>query len=353
MGLLKSSKPHTAITDVIDRCVRSRDISLEVELANLVDLIRNSGTSDGERSYGYEQNQSEAARCLRKKLKYGSTLAQSRTLELLDLFVVQGVRFKVLYNDAKLLERLDDVASGQGNANGAAAVTGGEYDPRVVRKARTSMHRWVKVLSERDVHHSATFAPLYQLARRHERSNRRGSSSTALLEDPFANTSFTNDLADESAVPEATGSSGRGRYADQIYKIDMKREGPRIRALISDATAASTSLRNALASLPSNTAANSDPELQSLFLRARVVRKKVLRYLQLVTGGEHLGSLVEANDRLVEALTAYDHASERPDNSVQCDEEATDDFSEAYSNSSYEEDNDDASSNPFGDSHAL
>lgn len=76
MGFL-SDHPHTAITETIFRIVSSRDYTLEVELAPLIQLIKADHND-----YNYTVNQEEAARALRKKIKYGNRLQQSRTLDL-------------------------------------------------------------------------------------------------------------------------------------------------------------------------------------------------------------------------------------------------------------------------------
>ncbi len=92
MGFL-TDHPYTAVTANIDRVVSNREYSLEVELAEIVDLIGFRNTV----------NQEEAARALRKKLKYGSKVQQSRSLDLLDFQPIQQFIVIVNYTELQFL----------------------------------------------------------------------------------------------------------------------------------------------------------------------------------------------------------------------------------------------------------
>ena len=67
MGLF-TEHPHTAISSTISQIVSSRDHPLEDELDHLVSLIEMG--NDYEKSV----HQQEAARAIRKKLKYGNKI---------------------------------------------------------------------------------------------------------------------------------------------------------------------------------------------------------------------------------------------------------------------------------------
>ena len=123
------------------------------------------------------------------------------------------------------------------------------------------------------------------------------------------NRAFMNDSADSSVFGESAQPLAD---ADRLYRIptiNMKKEAPKIKLLISDSLAASTNLQNCLVTLPPNRNAMLDKQATDAFVKARNIRRKVLRYLQLVTGGEFLGSLIHANDELVAALGQYDDHS--------------------------------------------
>ncbi|SCU95589.1 LAFA_0G01134g1_1 [Lachancea sp. 'fantastica'] len=333
MGFLTDHQ-HTAITDTIDRIVSSENVTLEVELAALIQQIR-AGKGD----YGYNGNQSEAARCLRKKLKYGNRVQQSRSLDLLNLFISQRLKFSEMYNDAKLLDRLQVIALQTGtDANGQ------RYHVRVVKKCIGYILAWYALIEDQGP--SRSYEALYDLGRkvRSKYTARPRSTPTRRRKN------FMNDEADASMLMTADERYG-------IPQIDMAQEGPRIRLLISDALASAISLKNGLNSLSPSAKSTESEEVTAKFIQARAVRRKVLRYLQLVAEGEYLGSLIHANEELVSALGQYDERSgEVSDDEFLYSDENEDEEEDEFSalSSSYSRDVERAdSNNPFGDQNRI
>ncbi|AGO10806.1 AaceriAFR709Cp [[Ashbya] aceris (nom. inval.)] len=288
MGFLTDHQ-HTLITDVIDKVVTSERYTLEVELERLVHLIR------AESEYEYTHNQLEAARALRKQLKYGNVGQQLRALELLNLFVSQQMKFAALYNDAKLLQRLQGIAM-----NTETDSRGRRYESRVVKRCVGYVLAWAGFLEGR----SRAYEGLVRLGgvvrRNYVRktgSNRRGG--------------FLHDSADGSIHPDDALRSARADLAGDEGKIKL---------LISDAVATALALQNALLALPAGTRAVDNAEASEKFTQARELRRKVLRYLQLVTGGDLLGPLIHANEELVAALMRFDELSSTADSSGSSDE---------------------------------
>ena len=175
-----------------------------------------------------------------------------------------------------------------------------------------------------------------------------------------------NDNADNSIF------QSEPRNPDQLYRIpqiNLRKEAPKIKIIIADALAASTALQNSLMILPSNQNAMNAEECTSKFVQARAIRRKVLRYLQLVTEGEFLGGLLHANDQLVAALTKYDEMSWDNDNDEEQVMSEEDNFSSFEEDSGEHNDNYDYndsddydirydkktldSSNPFGDQNEI
>ncbi|SCU96484.1 LADA_0H01178g1_1 [Lachancea dasiensis] len=285
MGFL-SDHPHTAITDTIERVVSSNTFTLEVELASLIQQI-----GSGKGSYGSVTNQIEAARCIRKKLKYGNRFQQSRALELMDLFVSQRVKYPEMYNDAKLLDRLQVIAlRSETDGNGV------RYHVKIVKQCVGYVLGWLSMIEE--LGPSRSYDGLYQLGRTvgSKYTTRERAESSRRRRD------FMSDEADASMPMSADE-----RY--RIPRIDMEKEAPRIRLLISDALATAVSLKNTLKTLPPSVKSTDSEEATAKFVQARAVRRKVLRYLQLVTEGEFLGSLIHANEELVASLSGYDELS--------------------------------------------
>lgn len=341
MGFL-TDHPHTSITDTIDRLVSTTDYALEVDLGTLVGLIRNKASD-----YEYATNQEEAARALRKKLKYGNRTQQSRSLDLLDLFVSQGIKFGALYNDDKLIERLEGIA-----LNKVTDSRGSEYNPKIVKKCASYVLSWYNFVVSSGLQSNRSYGSFVDLGRKvkkhySSRQRRRGRSN------------FMDDQADESVYANQTNP-------DALYgipQIDMRKAAPKIRVVISDGLAAAIALQNALMVLPQGKRSTDDEEATAKFIQARALRRKVLRYLQIITEGEFLGSLIHANDELVSALTQYDERSGDSDGAssegLVSDDEDDDDVRESE-DESFDEDSrsfasvqPSTSSNPFGDHNKI
>lgn len=330
MGLL-SDHPHTSITDTIDRVVSTKDYALEVDLGTVVGLIRNR-VSD----YEYVTNQREAARALRKKLKYGNRLQQSRSLDLLDLFVSQGIRFGALYNDDKLIDRLSGIA-----LNRVPDSRGSRYSSKIVKKCANYVLSWCRYIEESGQQGNRSYASIVELGRtvkkRYSGTQQRRGRPT-----------FMDDLADESI---------HRSDPDQLYgipQIDIKKTAPAIRAVISDALAAAVALKNALMVLPQGKSSTDDEEATAKFIQARAIRRKILRYLQLVTEGEFLGSLIHANDELVSALAQYDEKSiESAQSSEELYSDEDEDSEDDYDSRSFASTQPSTASNPFGDHNKI
>ncbi|CAI4057065.1 hypothetical protein N7582_000767 [Saccharomyces uvarum] len=356
MGFL-TDHPHTAITETIFRIVSSRDYTLEVELAPLIQLIKADHND-----YNYTINQEEAARALRKKIKYGNRLQQSRTLDLLDLFISQGIKFTVMYNDDKLLQRLQGMAT-----NSETSGSGQKYESRIVKKCAGYVIAWTNYIAQNDLDRARAYAGLYQMGLLVKQKYSKTSRSSRRGERAGGRSNFMDDSADDTLY-----QSGSLTSADRLYripKINMNKEAPKIRLIISDALASAVSLQNSLIGLPRAKCSTDDEEATSKFIQARAIRRKVLRYLQLVTEGEFLGSLIHANDELVAALTAYDDRSAQDDAAA-----ADEDDHDSYNDDIYDENEQDNSryidsdsseeesisscqpssiSNPFGDHNQI
>lgn len=346
MGFLKDH-PRTAITDTLYQIVSSPDYSIESQIGPLVRLIRDAIEYDNN-DYQYTLNQEEAARCIRKKLKWGNETQQYRSLEILDLFITQGLRFGVVYNDSKLIERLTVIALNQ-KSDG----NGQPYASKVIKFLRSALQGWDDYIRSRHYEHKRTYESILNLFDyvRDNKMNRIDPSAGKKnkiknkRKNRRAQNNFMNDSADESVYQYSSGAAGQSRNrADAKYripKIDMRREGPKIQVIISNALAAAIALENALVVLPQGVNAMDDEEATAKFIQARTIRRKVLRYLQLVTEGEFLGSLLHANDELVKALSQYDNKSNVDDENEDYNSDDDDDeYEEGDSLANYESSDD-------------
>ena len=93
--------------------------------------------------------------------------------------------------------------------------------------------------------------------------------------------------------------SGRG--------FNLESEKPRILESIASASMASTNLMNALKLIDrEHKRVSEDPDTVNRFERCKQLRRQILRYIQHIESEQWLGSLINANDTLVEALMAFE-----------------------------------------------
>ncbi|CAB4253332.1 similar to Saccharomyces cerevisiae YCL034W LSB5 Protein of unknown function [Maudiozyma barnettii] len=409
MGFLGSDHPHTSITETLNRLTKSKNHDLEVEIGTLVDLIR---TRD---KYQYNENQLEAARTLRKKFKYGDKTQISRSFDIMDLLISQGIKLSVMYNDFKLLDSMNTICS---QLNDKQGLMKRQYSSKLSKKGAQYAISWNEYIVTNGLRDTNCYMGLYDMTIKIKQSYDRTKNDPNTSNDNFgtsrSNTydrnssnssddsrsmdrynaptnrpgrrgrggsnagrrNFMNDTADNSIFGE---SSQVVNNPDRLYRIptiNMKKETPKIKNLISDALAASTALQNALIMLPDEQNAMLDKNATESFVKARNIRRKVLRYLQLITEGDFLGSLIHANDELVNALTLYDEKSWEESENDSADDGAYSDTEdeESYNNNRrskrydddndydsgniYQSDNSDggfsmAANNPFADNNKL
>ncbi|KAK6205137.1 uncharacterized protein RJT21DRAFT_13212 [Scheffersomyces amazonensis] len=145
------------------------------------------------------------------------------------------------------------------------------------------------------------------------------------------------------------------KYADEefeIPQINYTLEAPKIRTLIGQCHTHTTGLTNALIVLPAGESPLDNDKIRAEFDKCKKIRRKVLRYLQFVGAGgeanktaeviamdeEFLGSLIGANELLVESFKQFDAKCGIPTVGVPAPtygEEEEDDDDESYSGESY------------------
>lgn len=325
MGVF-TDHPHTAITERINSIVRDVELTPEIEIPELLGLIKLQ-------YYG----PTEAARAMRKKLKYGSPLEKNRSLELLNLIVVNGgPKMAELYNDRKLLEQLKTMAidqtlelslrkkvigcaimwnelfEGQREYTGVASLK--KTLPRLTTKSKKPKRNDFmadEALSDDDESGSSSYA-----SSSHASSYRHQSSSHSSARPSRSSTNTNIAINDKYGIP----------------KINLTKEGPKIKALIAESSKSSIDLTNALQTINRSLGevSTDDPRCTQLFEKTRIIRRRILRYLQLTESEEYLGSLIHANEELVKALQLYTEYGSRPGQ----------DSSDDYSSLSESEDDD-------------
>lgn len=133
------------------------------------------------------------------------------------------------------------------------------------------------------------------------------------------------DTSRRPSAPNAFPSSSTGTTVSlghtpavnsNIYKKDKKgrnkpfnidKEKPAMMEALAQAGVASTNLQNALKLVNrENQRVSENQEVVSRFETCKVLRRQILRYIQLVESEQWIGSLLSANDELVNALMAYE-----------------------------------------------
>lgn len=316
MGFLTQHQ-NTAVTSIINDCCAQGETSdddyyIDSQLSYLLDAIRNQNDFT-------EPGAVEAARALRKKMKYGSTKEQYNALRILDLLVTNVNSSLVpLYNDDKLLDRLQFYLVGSDSSTN-------KPNKNISDLAFNMMQNWYNEYKYDDSLKNIII--LYERCLKSRERKKKTSRSRYSNQVP----DFMNDEADMDTPfddyydndDDQSGYNGSSRRNDsnrpktnaeldkkfRIPKINYQKEAPKILQLIAQANILATNLVNTLNSLQKDELSIHSIKANDGFDECRAIRRKVLRYLQLVQREELLGPLLKCNDELVEALKKYEEKS--------------------------------------------
>ncbi|GMM30096.1 Lsb5 protein [Martiniozyma asiatica (nom. inval.)] len=304
MGFLRQH-PETKVTQIINVLCKKSDASkndsfLESKTGYLLDAIKNQNDFS-------EPGPVEAARAIRKKLKYGSQKDQFHALRILDILVVNGgPKLQLLYEDNKLLDRLQVILIGDATDN---------IHPKIRNYAFEIMNNWQQQFSN-----APELDKLLLLYGRCEKYRLKSKSRNSQVPD-FMNDEADMDFGFENDDDEAEYSRGSGGSSDRprtndeldrkfkIPKINYEKETPKILNFIAKANIASTNLINILNGLGKDELSIHSPKANEAFDQCRSTRRIILRYLQLVNKEELLGPLLKCNDELVAGLKKYEEKS--------------------------------------------
>lgn len=114
------------------------------------------------------------------------------------------------------------------------------------------------------------------------------------------------------------------KNAPKRPKFNFEREKPAVLSAVAQANLAASNLVNACRLLNREVEnVTESPRVQDCLDKAKASRRAVIRYIQLVTDEEFLGTLLEANERIVQAIQLYDKLSKPAALDSDTDEEAT------------------------------
>ncbi|KAF2641073.1 hypothetical protein P280DRAFT_468742 [Massarina eburnea CBS 473.64] len=309
-------KPYSAVTVQIDRLTSEQ--YEEDDVSGLIDLIEVIRIQ--------QSGPTEAARALRKKLKYGNAHRQLRALVLLDgLIQNAGARFQKSFADEPLLERLRLLAKDN------------MVDQDVRKKVNVLFRQWA-------VAYKGT-PGLERIANLHKelpRTRRPQPHQSRVVQENEAEAQRENAVSPPtspttprrssppSSFPSAASSStgrtvalGAAPTTNSLFKKDKKdkkdKKAPRgkpfnlekekgqLLETIAAATVASTNLLNGLQLINrEEQRVSENTEVMQRFETCKLLRRQILRYIQLVESDQYLGSLLGANDELVKGLMAFE-----------------------------------------------
>lgn len=312
MGLFTKHQ-YTDVTSIINDCCKSHDSLdedgdyMQYRIRALLDAIKS------QRDY-VEPGPVEAARALRKKLKYGSIDEQYNGLLLLDLLVFTTCDSKYMaafFADDKIIDRMIFFFTG-GEGQPEYTYDSSSVDPslskpkkKIVNLALSIGAGWYE--KYQDSPNMTKLLDAYSSAI--EKAERKKP-----LKERQRVPDFMNDDADMEYIFESDGETRPKTNAEldkkfKIPKINYEKEAPKILQLIAEANILSTNLMNTLNTLSKDELSIHSIKANEGFDECRSIRRKVLRYLQLVQREELLGPLLKCNDDLVAALKKYESKS--------------------------------------------
>ena len=248
--------------------------------------------------------------------KYGNPHRQLRALVILDgLIQNAGSRFQRAFADEPLLERLRLLPTDE--------VT----DPQVRQKCRVLFVQWANAY--KNTPGLERIANLYKELPKSQRPQAArakviqeterfdSDSEPASVSSPAGRsraTSSANQFGAHTPVTlTSTSSSGFSSKLSKTKKgtvgktFNLAKERENMTNIIAQSSIASTNLLNGLQLINRETQRVSEnPEVVRRFETCKNLRRQILYYIQHVESDEWIGSLVNANDELVKALTAYE-----------------------------------------------
>lgn len=167
--------------------------------------------------------------------------------------------------------------------------------------------------------HSGTSSPAPGISGRRSRSNTATGSrsrSNTFQEDRSESPSFFRSK--KSKKPSHATSTS-------LPRVDVTKERPKIQNTLAEASSASTNLINALQLINwERELSTENQRATECFNKCRRLRKQVLRYIHSIESEEFIGSLIHANEELIQALQKYDKMSQAADDDSDSDYENDD-----------------------------
>ncbi|KAH8161109.1 hypothetical protein CIB48_g7136 [Xylaria polymorpha] len=343
--MFSQKKPYSAVTVTIERL--TSETFDEDDLSGIPDLVEVIKLQ--------ASGPAEAARALRKKLKYGSVHRQIRALVLLDgLIQNAGPRFQRTFIDEPLLERLrvcgtsdlsdSDVrkkcselfrswAAEYQNTPGLERVA--RLYKELPRRKQVVTQDKSKVLRETE---QDPFRDSEDEAEQHQSSPPPHAPQASSSRPPVSYPQPSQTIQSYSHTRSSSGSGtffsssskdkkkkdkDKGKKKPRPFKLELEKES--MKAAIADSSIAATNLNNGLQSINRERERISENAVAvERFEICKRLRRRILRYIYYVEDEQWLGGLLHANDELVVALMTF----EQLDRSIDADSDSEDELAE-------------------------
>ncbi|KAL7792008.1 hypothetical protein V8C37DRAFT_134707 [Trichoderma ceciliae] len=345
--MFQPKKPYSAVTVTIETLTSEAYDEEDVGgIPDLVEVITIQASGP-----------TEAARAIRKKLKYGNVHRQIRALVLLDgLIQNAGPRFQRTFADEPLLERL------------RVCGTSDLSDPEVRKKCRELFASWSQYGNKPGLERIARLHK--ELPKRKVGVTQERSKVLKETENPFGDEeddepsspkspptagpssssqsrsshsrgssmvdSFRHQQASSLSISSASGSIFGGGSGSDKKKRNSKAKGKKkpfnleaekeqMKSVMAESSLTATNLLNVLQTINREKERISEHNLAvERFESCKLLRRKVLRFIHHVDHEQWLGPLLHANDELVHALMTF----EQLDQSVDADSDSDDELAE-------------------------
>ncbi|KFY82409.1 hypothetical protein V500_10572 [Pseudogymnoascus sp. VKM F-4518 (FW-2643)] len=334
--MFSSKKPYSSVTVAIERLTSEQ--FEEDDLSGIPDLV--------EAITLQSTGPTEAARAIRKKLKYGNVHRQLRALTILDgLMQNAGSRFQRAFVDEPLLERLRVCATSpmsekevRARCQVLFAGWGHTYKStpgmeRIARLNKELPKRKQVVTQDRSKVLKETERDPFE-DEEDEEAGQSSSRSAAPSPTPGAaaksskskpsSSGISSSLFSSSTTPTKSKKSKKGAKS-KSGPFNLEAEKGNMKTNIAESSVASINLLNALQRINREEERVSENQTcVAQFERCKLLRRHILRYIQNVEAEEWLGALIQANDQLVTALMTF----EQLDSSIDADSDSDDELAE-------------------------
>ncbi|KAI4675453.1 uncharacterized protein J4E84_010048 [Alternaria hordeiaustralica] len=315
----------SAVTVQIDRLTSEQYEENDVGgVVDLIEVIRIQASGP-----------TEAARALRKKLKYGNVHRQIRALVIMDALIQNaGTRFQKAFADEPLLERLrilarDDTVDAEvrqkANVLFRSWAVAYKGTPGLERIA--ALHKELPRTKRPQPQQSRIVRQQDAEAAREREEHSQSPPRSRRPEPPHTSSSrTTTPVVLGAGTPLPTTSLFKRDKKDKKktkgQPFNLEKEKGQMLETMASANVASTNLLNGLQLINrEQQRVSENAEVMRRFETCKQLRRQILRYIHLVESEQYIGGLLNANDELVKGLMAFELMDKSIDDDSDSDNE--------------------------------